>query len=420
MSTQEEARKFVEEEHACTYITGQAGTGKSFLLNTLIQDSLVKNLNFAVLASTGAAAVNIGGQTVHSFFKFSPRTTFENLMEPLRALRSQGFRADRIFIDEVSMVRADLMDQIDLALRYLTGHPELPFGGVQMVFIGDLFQLSPVVKDDGDKLFIRDKYDGIPYFFQAGVFKEHNLHVVELTKVYRQKDPEFIDMLNSFRYAKDIRSAIQKLNQRINKNPGPCVTLTTTNKDAARINAQALQRLDGSSRTYTAEQYGHIRNVIAPELLELKIGSRVMLCRNDGPQNGNRWVNGSCGFVEELGDATIGVKLDNGNSYHIHPASWESVRNEYDPVSETIERRVVGEFKQFPLLPADAITIHKSQGATMDRVHIDLGRGAFAHGQLYVALSRCTSIQGLSLARPVTERDVILDKSVLDFHMRIS
>jgi len=403
------------------FVTGQAGTGKSTLLQ-YFREHTSKSL--AVLAPTGVAAVNVRGQTVHSFFRFRPDITVE-AVEKIRLRREdremfQGL--DAIVIDEVSMLRADIMDCVDAFLRRFGRRPEDPFGGVQMIFVGDLYQLPPVVKRDEQELF-REFYSS-PYFFAAKVFRRIQLNFVDLEKIYRQKEDDFIALLNAIRHNRVTAEQLRALNARCASDfePDPedfYVYLTTTNALAESINKRRLAQLPGKSMRFRGEVDGSFedKNLPTPEILEIKAGAQVMLLNND--QEG-RWVNGTIGKVvsvqEDLTSSpVIVVELENGQTVEVPPFRWEMFRFFFNDVTRAIEAESTGAFVQYPLKLAWAVTIHKSQGKTFSKVIVDIGAGAFSHGQTYVALSRCTALSGLVLRRPISRRDILLDRRVVEF-----
>ncbi len=403
----------IEQDCPCLFLTGKAGTGKSTLLHYLRQTTAKAT---AVLAPTGVAALNVGGQTIHSFFRFPPA-----LIDPDSLQKRQNTKLfkklETLIIDEVSMVRADVMDGIDRALRLYRDALHTPFGGVQVILCGDLFQLPPIVRERDLQTFFDQHYGG-PYFFCAKVFENLQPSSVELTRIYRQHDKDFIYVLNKIRENEVDAKLLTMLNARVQRGGGPphnssFITLTATNRAAFRMNQICLERLAGRSYTYQAEVLGQFEESISPteELLELKPGAQVMLIRNDPDK---RWVNGTIGRVSRLTDTQVWVEV-NGTVYELEPEIWQNIRYRYNQEMKRIEEEEVGSFIQYPLRLAWAITIHKSQGQTFDKVRIDLGRGAFAHGQTYVALSRCTSLEGLVFSRPVTPRDIVFDERVYDW-----
>jgi len=408
------------------FITGKAGTGKSTLLQ-YFRDHTVKNV--VVLAPTGVAAVNIQGQTVHSFFRFKPDITPERV-EAIKIRRTQKAlyqKIDTIVIDEISMVRADLMDCIDAFLRLHGKNRMMPFGGVQLAFIGDLYQLPPVVPRNEQDIF-KDVYSS-PYFFDSNIFQELNGHsqhpkrfqIIELKKIYRQKEEDFIKLLGTIRNKTITEASLKILNKRHIPDFTPddddfYIYLTTTNAVADRVNLQRLRALQKEPYCYEGTVTGKFesRNLPTHQFLELKTGAQVMLLNNDP---GGRWINGSIGKILEImkEGKTVIVELSDGQTVEVVPYQWEMFRFFFNEDAQALETESVGSFTQFPLRLAWAVTIHKSQGKTFDKVIVDIGSGAFAHGQTYVALSRCTTFEGLVLKRPILKRHILLDDDVVQF-----
>lgn len=407
----------MENTGECLFITGKAGTGKSTLLKYFKAHTGKKII---VLAPTGVAAINIGGQTIHSFFKLPPKIIQKDAVKRLRD-RSLVENLDMVIIDEVSMVRADLMDGIDYALRLNRGRMKTPFGGVQMVFFGDLFQLSPVVEHEARGL-LEERYPS-PYFFSARVFNDCNLRSVELSTIYRQKDGSFMELLNRVRNKEYTEEDLDTLNARVQKDAAvskkdSTVILTTTNSLANTINQERLSKLPGKEITYEAVSSGKFDESAypCPADLKLKKGAQVILIRNDPAK---QWVNGTLAKVVGLSGDSIAVDI-NGRVCDVPVVKWQKIEYSYNEDEDKVEDEVVGDFAQYPIKLAWAITIHKSQGQTFDKVIIDLGHGAFTHGQLYVALSRCTCLDGIRLKRPVTQDDVIFDQRIYDIKDRFA
>jgi ATP-dependent DNA helicase PIF1 len=410
--------RLLAQTRESVFLTGRAGTGKSTLLQ-YFRATTTKRL--VVLAPTGVAAVNVQGQTLHSFFGFGPDITVEKVRQ--RHVREAGLfqRLETIVIDEMSMVRADLLDCIDTFLRLHGPESSQPFGGIQMLLIGDLYQLPPVVTPADEEVFCT--YYASPYFFDARVLQEMPLRVMELTQVYRQHDPAFVAVLDAIRTCSLGADGLALLNTRVrpttSEHPqASLMHLVPTNAQADQINAAHLARLPEQAVTFQGAFTGDFRRTALPtsEILTLKPGARMMLLAND-PEG--RWVNGDVGIITAL-DPTqparaMRVQLDNGYSGSLGPHTWEMIRFTYDPDRDRIEAAVVGSFTQYPVRLAWALTIHKAQGKTFAQVLVDFGRGTFAHGQAYVALSRCTSLEGLRLQRPVEERHIFIDRRVLRF-----
>lgn len=401
----------IEETNRPVFLTGFAGTGKSTFLRYFLENASAQQP--VILAPTGVAAVNVEGQTIHSFFRFPPRYLPRNRIERLKEWKFYNLRT--IIIDEISMVRADMMDNIDTFLRLHMGCDD-PFGGVKVIMIGDVNQLSPVVEADLESLF--KKAYRSPFFFDAHVFKEAPLLNLSLTHIFRQKDPTFIRILNNIRKGVMTPQDMVDLKERVGKHiEGDVITLTTTNKDAFAINQTMINHLNTESMTYFAKVSGSFDSKYFPtdEHLLLKVGAQVMMLRN-GPS----YCNGTiCTIVElnkDYAKVLIGDKIidedgfDRSHYVKVTPSDWQRIEYITDEASGEIKGNEVGTFTQLPLKLAWAITIHKSQGLTFDKVKISLGRGSFAHGQTYVALSRCRSLEGISLSRPIISRDIIFDK----------
>lgn len=408
------------------FITGKAGTGKSTLLQ-YFRDHTVKNV--VVLAPTGVAAVNIKGQTIHSFFRFKPNITPEgvHLIKIRRAQRALYQKVDTIIIDEISMVRADLMDCIDTFLKLYGKNRMEPFGGVQLVFIGDLYQLSPVVPQGEHNIF-KDVYAS-PYFFDSNIYRELNgpgqhpkrFQIIELKKVYRQKEEDFVKLLGTIRDKTATEAHLELLNKRHIPDFTPddddfYIYLTTTNAMADRVNSQRLRELQNEPYCTEGTITGKFesRNLPTHLSLELKVSAQVMLLNNDP---GGRWINGSIGKIIKISEEgkIIVVELSDGQLVEVTPFQWEMFRFFFNEDTEALESESVGSFTQYPLRLAWAVTIHKSQGKTFGKVIVDIGNGAFAHGQTYVALSRCTNFEGLVLKRPILRRHILLDDDVVRF-----
>jgi ATP-dependent exoDNAse (exonuclease V) alpha subunit len=400
------------------FLTGRAGTGKSTLLQHFRQTTSKK---LVVLAPTGVAAVNVGGQTIHSFFGFRPGITLDNVRSRSRGQNSIYKQINMIIIDEISMVRADLLDCIEKFLRLNGRYEGQPFGGIQMVFIGDLYQLPPVVPEDEQELF--ETVYASPYFFDARAYAKANVTRVELTEVYRQRDPIFVEILDALRTGALNGPQRTYLNRQCFRQraqtEGSPIQLVTTNHMADRINHNYLERLPGKAQLYTGEIRGTFgeRQLPTHERLRLRPQARVMLLNNDTE---GRWINGDLGWVETIPDPgeldqAVTVKLERGKTVQLFRYKWEVIRFRYNSERDRIESEVMGSFTQYPLRLAWAVTIHKAQGKTFDEVVVDFGRGTFAPGQAYVALSRCTSMAGLVLRRPLEPRHVLTDARIETF-----
>ena len=415
------ALEIMEDSSRHVFITGKAGTGKSTLLAYFRQNT---NKEVALLAPTGVAALNIRGQTIHSFFNFKPNITPEKVKKVSGQNGHIYKEFDTIIIDEISMVRADLLDCVEKFLRLNGPHRKKWFGGIQMIFIGDLYQLPPVVTAAEREIFTH-RYTS-PYFFSGQVFKEptFDMEFIELEKVYRQTEPDFIRLLNGIRNRSCTDEDIVRLNENYQEDfvppdDGFCITLTSTNDLAANRNLQKLDALPGLAIELHGVLSGEFdrSSLPAEENLIFKPGAQVMLVNND---KYGRWVNGTIGRIVGLekgeeGETEIMVSLQDGTVVEVLPHTWELFTYEYDRATKRISTKKTGSFTQYPVRLAWAVTIHKSQGKTFDRVVIDMGRGAFAHGQVYVALSRCTNFDGITLTKPLKKNHIRMDWRVAQF-----
>lgn len=403
------------------FVTGRAGTGKSTLLEHFRSQT---RKQVAVLAPTGVAALNVHGQTIHSFFGFKPDITVEKAKKLAGSTRKRDLyrKAQTLVIDEISMVRADLLDSVDAFLRSARAAKHLAFGGVQMIFIGDLYQLPPVVTSQELDAYLRQY--ATPYFFSARAFEQFPMEFIELEKIYRQKDDAFIAILNAIRNNTATEELLARLNARVNPAFEPprgefYITLAPTNVEARQINELRLADLPGKAFHFEGSISGEFDPKQLPTdiTLQVKRGAQVMMVANDAQR---RWVNGSVGRVlavkkdDEAGEVIV-VEFSDGRREEVAPYRWDLFAYEYNSGSHSLETRTVGSFTQYPLKLAWAVTIHKSQGKTFEKVVIDMGRGAFAHGQTYVALSRCTSLEGLVLKRPIVPGHIRVDWHVRDF-----
>jgi ATP-dependent exoDNAse (exonuclease V) alpha subunit len=400
------------------FVTGEAGTGKSTLLQ-YFRDHTSKKI--AVLAPTGVSAINVRGQTVHSFFRFKPDIRTDNVagVRLRKDQRKVYANLDVIVIDEISMLRADLLDCIDVFLRLHGPYKDLPFGGLQMIFFGDLYQLPPVVTSHEKSIF--NSLFKSPFFFDAKSFPSLKMGTIALQKIYRQTEANFIRLLNSIRNNSITSEDINILNSRVDPGFQPdgndfFIYLTTTNAIADKVNMERLNRLPGKQYVLQGVLEGDFEQKWLPTapVIALKENAQIMMLNND-PQG--RWVNGSIGKIVRVDPdaAIVRVELSSGERLDIEPYQWDMFRFWYNEDTGSIESEPVGSFYQYPLRLAWAVTIHKSQGQTFDKVIVDLGYGAFSHGQVYVALSRCTSFEGLVLRRPVTYKDILLDGRITGF-----
>lgn len=414
----------IERHDPYIFVSGKAGTGKTTLVGYLREHI---SGNVVVVAPTGVAALQVKGVTIHSFFRLPPRLIFPE--EDIKPLKDKRLYKDirLLIIDEISMVRADVIDAIDLFLRANGPHKSQPFGGIQVMFVGDLFQLPPVVSSADMQVLAERGYEG-PYFFCAMALHRKDVTMVELSKIFRQKDAHFAGLLNQIRINQEIGEALNILNEQCYKNAAPVdeqtITLTTTNARADQINNAGLRALNTDAKIYTGNTTGKFnvddRNLPSPNHLTLKVGAKVMFTATDS-NFPKRWVNGTIGVVRELLSNSVKVVVQNGpyaNTVEVKGHQWESYRYDHDMMSGKISPNIIGTFVQIPLMLAWAVTIHKSQGKTLDRIQVDLSSGAFAAGQVYVALSRCTSIEGISLERPIQPRDVSCDQEVKRFYLK--
>lgn len=404
------AFELLENNRRNLFLTGKAGTGKSTFLQYFRKNTKKR---IAVVAPTGIAALNINGQTIHSLFRFAPRFMDKDDIKPDK--RRLFKELELLIIDEISMVRADIFDAIDHFLRLSRKRNE-PFGGVQLCIIGDLFQLPPIVSREEQTFFAQ--YYTSPHFFSTQAFADGQFHTIEFTTVHRQNDDKFINILNAIRIGNCSTDELMTLNIRLNNNSeshAATLVLTTTNAIADATNNSSLDKLPGKSVSYEGETKGNFGlngpRLPAPEQLILRKGAQVMFIKND---NEGRWVNGTIGIVEKLENESITVRTDSG-TWEVERKKWQTLGYEFDETKEKIVEKTLGTYTQFPLILAWAITIHKSQGKTLERVVIDLGNGAFAPGQLYVALSRCKSLEGITLKKPVTSADTRCDMTVVKF-----
>ena len=412
-------RQLLSDDRAPILLSGKAGTGKSTLIRYIqAQDAFPKTI---VLAPTGIAAINIGGQTLHSFFRLPPRILTDEALKGQRA-NAMWKKVDLVIVDEVSMCRVDLIDAMDRILKKARKNNE-PFGGCRMLFVGDFYQLPPVAPRGEAQMLHQMGYES-PFAYSAHVFREQPLAVYSLTQVYRQNEPEFLDILSDIRSGQDVEYALERLNGRCAGEHREGVTpllLTGTNATAARYNQEGLARIDQPGHHFEGRTKGKFNinadRLGAPALLELKLGARVMALKNDMKR---RWVNGSIGTVKALEPGKVTVQFDNGKTGVIEPDDWETIRYAWDEASNTPKAEVVGSYSQIPLSLAWAVTIHKAQGLTLDDVRVDLERGAFAAGQAYVALSRSRTLDGLSLTRPLGPRDIMVDERHEDALRRLN
>jgi len=404
------------------FVSGRAGTGKSTMVDYF---RLHTKKNCVVLAPTGIAALNIKGQTIHSFFGFKPGIIPSQIKEIKDKQKSLMYKKiDIIIIDEISMARADLVDCIDVFLRMHSREPFEAFGGVQMIFIGDLYQLPPIVNADEQKIFF-DKYDS-PYFFDSKVFKNFNFKYIELETVYRQKEENFVNVLNSIRLGKTDNDILEIINKNVDNDlekylNNNYIYLTTTNYLADKINEERLNLILGDNRELVGSVTGEFPLDRLPTKfrLSLKEDAQVMLLTND--QQG-KYANGDIGKIKEIINTELETKIlvefPGKGSKSITPYKWEIIKYIFNKKENKIDTKVVGSYYQYPLKLAWAVTIHKSQGKTFDRVVVDFGSGTFASGQAYVALSRCRTLEGLVLRKPVDKKYIFVDEKIQEFYKK--
>lgn len=422
------ALQLVQFTHRSLFLTGKAGTGKSTFLHYIAQTTKKK---YVILAPTGIAAINVGGVTLHSFFKlpFHPllpndrrystqqlRNTLKYNSEKIKLIRE----LELIIIDEISMVRADIIDFIDKILRVYSHNMRIPFGGKQLLLVGDVYQLEPVLKEEDWQLL--QPYYPSKFFFDAHMFRSFQLVCIELQKVYRQRDDKFISILDHIRTSTVTNTDLSLLNQQVGQHQPMdahqlSITLSTRRDTVDYINSLHLSKLPGDATILHGSIDGEYpeNNLPTPIELEVKTGAQILFIKNDREK---RWVNGTLGTIIGIGDEEDGkiyVRTEQGEDVDVEQEVWNNVRYTYNQKEQKVEEEILGSFQQFPLRLAWAITIHKSQGLTFNQVKIDLSGGVFAGGQTYVALSRCRSLKGITLQEPVKREDIYVSQEVVRF-----
>ena len=409
------AYELIANTNSSFFLTGRAGTGKTTFLQNVQK---IVDKEFVVLAPTGLAAILAGGETIHSFFGLPMNVCTPGTCGKMNQSRILTLiHTDTIIIDEVSMVRCDIIDAIDYTLR-TTLRNSLPFGGKQIIFVGDMFQLPPIVARKEEQELMHDLYRTNDFFFyKADVIKRMRLVKIEFQKVYRQDDTKFLQILENVRLNKVTPRDLALLNERVcqpKKEDGMVITLTSLNTSTDIINDRCLAEIDSTEFVYEGNLTGKFEEKRFPVdmILKLKVGAQVMFTRND-PQK--RWANGTLGTVSKLTKDEIQVTINNEETYAVPCCTWDSISYEYDRDERKLKKEVIGTFTQFPLKLAWAITVHKSQGMTFDKLYLDLSRGMFAAGQLYVALSRVRSRRGLFLSRPIISQYAHTSHEILKY-----
>lgn len=429
----QDAMNLIQYTRQSVFLTGKAGTGKSTFLKYICENTKKKHV---VLAPTGIAAINAGGSTLHSFFKLpfyplladDPNFSLQGgriheFLKYRSAHRKLLKEIELVIIDEISMVRADIIDFVDKVLRIYSHNMREPFGGKQILLVGDVFQLEPVIKNDERE--ILNRFYSSPFFFSARVFNEIDLVSIELKKVYRQTDKVFVNVLDHIRTntagATDLQLLNTRYNTRIEENEEDMyITLATRRDNVDFINEKKLAELPGDAVIFKGEITGDFPESSLPTQkdLELKVGAQIIFIKNDYER---RWVNGTIGVISGIDEeGTIYVTTDAGKECDVNKDSWRNIRYVYNEKEKRIEEEELGVFQQYPIRLAWAITVHKSQGLTFSRVVVDFSGGVFAGGQAYVALSRCTSLEGIQLKKQISRSDIFVRQDIVDFAARFN
>lgn len=401
----------ISRNESVIYLAGKAGVGKSTFIHYLKENCDKK---YAIVCPTAVAALNVGGQTIHSFFRFKfglfDKMDIKNRNDELIN------KLELLIIDEISMVRADIMDAIDYALRKWRKNKS-PFGGLQILMVGDIYQLMPVVTNN-EREIIYNRYKS-PWFFDAKVFDKVQMYPIELKKIYRQNDKKFIELLHNIRVKKDVKQTIDILNRECsNKQKESALYITPTNAFANIVNRDMLNSLSGKTYSYYADRSGYLKlmgeSLPVPEELHLKVGARVMIKKNIFGG-----INGDLGTIISCNKKSVNVELDRGGIIEVLPETWTTFKYEYNKESDTVNAVIVGKYTQVALTLGYASTFHKAQGISLDSIEIDFGNGCWSHGMAYIALSRCRKLETLSLTTPLEEKDVIIDDRIIEFHNEI-
>ena len=416
--------------HQSVFLTGKAGTGKSTFLRYICQNT---KKNYVVLAPTGIAAMNVGGATLHSFFQIPLRPvppndeeySIRNIKKKLKFSKEKIKiikTLDLLIIDEISMVRPDITDFIDRVLRSYSDNKKEPFGGKQLLLVGDIFQLEPVVTSDM-RTILSYHYENY-FFFNAKAYEEVDLVPIELKKIYRQNNPRFVEILDRIRVNNATSNDLQAINSRFVSRQSALeedftITLAARRDTVDAINDSKLEAIPGEEYEFKGMIEGDFPEKLLPTDLDLvlKVDAQIIFLKND---KNKRWVNGTIGKIHDISSNGIRVELESGDIHLIEPFTWHNIKYTYDEETKRIKEETLGSFTQYPIKAAWALTVHKSQGLTFNRVVIDLAEGAFSSGQTYVALSRCTSLEGITLHTRLSQRDIIVNNAVVNFSRKFN